>query len=382
MFDHDHILDWFQGLGRHIHESKHLGPLTQIYPRDSDPAPDWNKVYTLYYTPMNLLRTTLDNAYVDLMVQAIDEYIQRDLGVPPWDLEASPEARESLVFMKDQGYTYLPPLDADTVATMSAHFESQPVHPWAYAKDDTECTLDEAREGKFACYSQERVLACPHLLDIANDPAVLSVVEGYFGTLPTIQGLSAWWSFADTTGATEAQLFHMDIDDLKFCKLFIYLTDVDEESGPHTYLGGSHDLEFIHGLRGQWPGGGEEFNPVVLPPLRKTDGQVKRIFGRDPTHLTGARGTRFVADTFGIHKGVPPKKGERLVCQVLYGVTPPAQGAYRAPAHGLGSHLSHPRQRHHPALGLRQQVVRAAGGGMSATHREGIAVGTTTGARE
>ena len=136
------------------------------------------------------------------------------------------------------------------------------------------------------------------------------------------QCLSAWWSFADPAGATEAQKFHIDLDDVKFCKLFIYLTDVDEDSGPHTYIGGSHDMELITKLRDQWPGGSEEFNKWYFNTLRKTDGQVKRIFGRDPTHLTGPRGTRFVADTFGVHKGVPPKKGERLVCQVEYGVSP------------------------------------------------------------
>ena len=114
----------------------------------------------------------------------------------------------------------------------------------------------------------------------------------------------------------------MDLDDLKFCKLFIYLTDVDEDSGPHTYIGGSHDLEYINELRGQWPGGAKEFNKWYFGSLRKTDGQVKRVFGRDPTHLTGPRGTRFVADTFGTHKGVPPKRGDRLVCQVQYGVSP------------------------------------------------------------
>ena len=268
------------------------------------------------------MRSTLEPAYVDLTIQAIDEYIRHDLAVPPLDMETSPEARRSLEHMKDQGYTYLPPVDADTAAAMLAYFESQPVHPWAYVKDGTRCPLDEARKGKFACYPQDRVLACPHFLEIANDPAVLSVVEGYLGTLPTILGFSAWWSFADPTGATEAQKFHMDLDDMNFCKLFIYLTDVNEDSGPHTYMGGTHDLEFISGLRGQWPGGMAEFNKWYFGSLRKTDGQVKRVFGRDPTHLTGPRGSRFLADTFGVHKGVPPKIGERLVCQVLFGITP------------------------------------------------------------
>ena len=62
------------------------------------------------------------------MVQAIDEYVRQGLAVPSLDLEASPEARRSLEQMKDQGYTYLPPLDPEWTARMMDYFENQPVY--------------------------------------------------------------------------------------------------------------------------------------------------------------------------------------------------------------------------------------------------------------
>ena len=98
-------------------------------------------------------------------------------------------------------------------------------------------------------------------------------------------------------------------------------TDVQADSGPHAYMEGTHDPENIHEIRSQWPGGLDEFDKWYLGTLRKTDGQVKRIFGRDPASLTGPAGSVFLVDTFGIHKGTPPKRGERLICQILYGVT-------------------------------------------------------------
>ena len=181
--------------------------------------------------------------------------------------------------------------------------------------------MEDARKGKFACYFLDQVFACPHLLDIANDATVLSVVERYFGTVPTILGISAWWSFADPVEATEAQLFHYDTPDLKFCKMFIYLTDVEEDTGSFTFMEGTHVLETLADIRRQWPGGMDEFDKWYFQTLRKTDGQIKRVFGYDPVSVTGPAGTLFVADTFGAHKGIPPETGERLVCQVLYGVS-------------------------------------------------------------
>ena len=135
------------------------------------------------------------------------------------------------------------------------------------------------------------------MLDIANDATVLSVVERYLGTVPTILGMSAWWSFADPMGATEAQLFHVDIDDLRFCKMFIYLTDVEKDTGPFTYMEGTHDLEYIGDIRQQWPGGVAEFDNWYRRTLRKTDGQIKRVFGCDPVQITGPGGTLFVSCT-------------------------------------------------------------------------------------
>mgnify|MGYP003348179796 CR=1 FL=1 len=37
--------------------------------------------------------------------------------------------------------------------------------------------------------------------------------------------------------------------------------------------------------------------------------------------LTGAAGTRFLVDTGGVHKGRLPETGDRLIVQVLYGVS-------------------------------------------------------------
>ena len=37
-----------------------------------------------------------------------------------------------------------------------------------------------------------------------------------------------------------AQMFHFDLDRIKWLKFFIYLTDVKINSGPHVYVSGTH----------------------------------------------------------------------------------------------------------------------------------------------
>ena len=98
-------------------------------------------------------------------------------------------------------------------------------------------------ETHVANYSIETVAGAPHAFAISNHPNVLAVVAAVLGAKPTIALMSAWWSLPRADGAPEhAEMFHRDIDDYRFIKLFCYLTDVDEASGPHVFVRGSHRI--------------------------------------------------------------------------------------------------------------------------------------------
>ena len=231
-------------------------------------------------------------------------------------------------------------MDRDTVAEMASYLRPHKVWAGRYELTDPLYDLDEARTENVANYPPDTMVACPHLMDLATDPTVLAVVEGYLGTAPMILGMAGWWSFVDIPGAKNAQLYHRDRDDYRFCKLFVQLTDVDEDGGPHTYVEGSHRWNSIRALRDTWPGGARNFNEWYFGTLRKTDGQVERVFGKKGVSITGSAGLRFLVDTCGIHKGTPPVKTDRLMAQVLYGITPYIEatllaGEYPVPADSL-----------------------------------------------
>ena len=149
------------------------------------------------------------------------------------------------------------------------------------------------------------VIDIPEVIALANDPRILGAVGAYFGCMPTIDSIKAWWSLPGHDEAENEQYYHRDNDSIRFLKLFVYLTDVDKESGPHVFVRGSHAQDGCYGLR------------------RYQDDEVKDWFGKTSVHtFTGLAGTAFIEDTYGVHKGALPTSKRRLLLQVRYTVVP------------------------------------------------------------
>lgn len=161
-------------------------------------------------------------------------------------------------------------------------------------------------------HRHEDMMRAPHLLALANRADILALVERFFGCRPTISYMAAWWSYATGIAAQQAENFHRDVDDWRFVKLFVYLTDVDEDSGPHIYVRKSAGLARLTDIR------------------RCTDVEVAAAFpAEDIVTMTGDAGTGFLENTFGLHKGRPLAKGHRLLFQAVYSMFPLPYGPRR-----------------------------------------------------
>lgn len=143
------------------------------------------------------------------------------------------------------------------------------------------------------------------LHDIAFDERLIGMATRYFGCRPYVDSIQAWWSLPGNSEPEEAENFHRDNDSVRFLKFFVYLTDVGDGDGPHSFVKGSHTI------------------PKALDRRRLTNEEVENTFGRDRIlSIKGRAGDAFMEDTFGVHKGQLPKTGTRLLMQIRYSVTP------------------------------------------------------------
>lgn len=162
-------------------------------------------------------------------------------------------------------------------------------------------------------FDETAVMSFPLIQKLSIDPTLFAVAQSYLKAKP-IQDLTAmWWStsFSKKASSEAAQLFHFDMDRIKFLKFFFYLTDVDTLTGPHCYIRGSH-----RNLPSElWKDG------------RIQDEEISRNFqNKDILEITGPKGTIIAVDTRGLHKGKVLEKGERLILQFeftnsLFGTT-------------------------------------------------------------
>lgn len=186
-------------------------------------------------------------------------------------------------------------------------------------------TLAQRTEAvRVADYQLRDVIACPHILALANSPPLLGLAARYMACKPTISALGLRWSFPVPGSDSVLQAFHRDSEDWRYLKVLVYLTDVDDGAGPHVYLHGSH---------------------LTQAPVRLrfySDSEISSAHSADMLLTAiGTRGFCFAVDTAGIHKGTAPALQPRLMLQIQYSLLP--SYAYRyAPEHYQGALLLDP----------------------------------------
>jgi hypothetical protein len=141
---------------------------------------------------------------------------------------------------------------------------------------------------------------------IARDMGLLAIAQSYFRSKAIIELLDLWWSApSPTANSKAAQLYHFDMDRVRFLKFFIYLTDVGDDNGPHCYIAGSH----------------RRLPRPLRVDRRLTDEEVYAHYPPGKRlEIKGPRGLLCAVDTQGLHKGKQLVSGHRLIFQVQYSI--------------------------------------------------------------
>ena len=154
-------------------------------------------------------------------------------------------------------------------------------------------------------FSGNEIFGCQDLQQLIFDQSLLAFAQEYLGCKPILDLVAFWWSapFHGKGKSAAAQMFHFDLDRIKFMKFFFYITDVDSETGPHCFVKGSH---------GKLP-------KAINRDGRFEDDEIEKIYGKDNLlELCGKRGSIMAVDTRGFHKGKDLTKGKRLLFQIQF----------------------------------------------------------------
>jgi hypothetical protein len=143
----------------------------------------------------------------------------------------------------------------------------------------------------------------PEVLAFRNDPFVMEVAGRVFAA-PFFSVLTIYQHNADGTDGATTRGYHID-GFHKELKSFLYLEDVDEASGPFTYVPGSHRNQFLRLKKSVFRNGDDP--PTTIRPEEFPEGETRERM------LTGTAGTLIIADTRGVHRGAPQRGRSRSV---------------------------------------------------------------------
>jgi hypothetical protein len=223
-------------------------------------------------------------------------------------------------------------LGGDAAAAMRSHLESQPVYGGAHVlgSDVRWRPLDKLNgDAQLVGYTPDQLLRTPGLVDVLNHPAIVDFIELYLGCVPTLYSVNGWWSFpARSPQRVNVQFFHRDNDDWRFCTLFLYLTDVDQRTGPHQIILGSHTLPGTTALLDEARSHGRDVTGFDARGSftehfgEEFSARCEHLFAERIETIAGPAGTMFLANTLALHRGLLPVASPRLILWARYGLGP------------------------------------------------------------
>lgn len=258
-------------------------------------------------------------------------YLRREIGkavtrsVPRFDFARPAETAAAAADLQRKGYhvlgTCFSAAQLEEIRSRLGQYRLYDSQALNYQTELVSKTLfalrDRPRAVFIANYEFDAVIRCTPLLQLACDRKIIAAVEAYIGCTPTIAAFAAWHTFPGQVDAP-AEMFHRDRDCFSFVKLFVYLSEVDAQAGPHEFIQYSHNAD---SLQADFKSRGLQ---VELPRLFEGNSRnlkladLKAILGPNIITTAGPAGFGFLEDTFGLHRGTRPLSAPRLIFSVTY----------------------------------------------------------------
>lgn len=151
---------------------------------------------------------------------------------------------------------------------------------------------------------------CPVIDTIVCDATLIEIARKCLGYYPTLITRHLTWSFACDLDESETQKlypptnFHYDVAGFNFVTASFFITDVDENTGPHIMIKKSHNRKPLQML----------FRSNI-----QKEADVWRYYDRsEQLTITGNAGFGFFQDPSCIHRLKLPRNSDRLILQIRY----------------------------------------------------------------
>jgi ectoine hydroxylase-related dioxygenase (phytanoyl-CoA dioxygenase family) len=147
-------------------------------------------------------------------------------------------------------------------------------------------------------------------LRVGASERVLDVVDSYRGRWTKLYYVDNWFTvpYPGADQRIASQRWHRDPEEEHVVKVFLYLSDVDEEAGPFEYIQGS-TTGGRYGDFFPWSEGDRH------PPENELD---RAVAPGDRLTLTGPAGTMLFCDTGGFHRGGFARAKPRILAAWSY----------------------------------------------------------------
>ena len=141
-------------------------------------------------------------------------------------------------------------------------------------------------------------------LRLGTNPRLLDIANAYLGMWSKLEYVDVWYTPPATAEERRSsQRWHRDFNDRHLLKAFVYLVDVDEETGPFEYVprsapGGELDQLW------PWRPLGENYPP---------EGELEERIDGGAVTFTAPKGTIIFCNTSGFHRGGFAKTKPRVL---------------------------------------------------------------------
>jgi hypothetical protein len=150
---------------------------------------------------------------------------------------------------------------------------------------------------------------------ISRNSTLVAVARKYLGVEPILWLTQLRWSFAPSDnlvkfhpsleqkpGQYNFHNFHYDAHDFKSLTVFVYLTDVNRDSGPHMMIPRTHKNKTLKDLAH----------------ISLKDDVAEKIYPNKIRTILGRKGLVFLEDTSSYHKAAVCNKERRLLLSIDY----------------------------------------------------------------